>query len=456
MVERAAALDAINVSIEFDKRLWREDLDGSEAHVRMLGAQGIVEAEDVDAILGGLGIIRAELADGTFPFRDEFEDIHLNVEARLTELIGDTGKKLHTGRSRNDQVATDLRLFVLREGVALEADIVEMANALLFTAERELDALTIMPFYTHLQRAQPVLLAHHLLAHAEALERDRGRLRDALKRTNQSPLGAAAGAGSGYAIDPHLCAKGLGFREPCRNSLDAVGSRDFCLELLSALSILMVNLSRIAQELILWSSSEFGFCHLSDRVTTGSSIMPQKRNPDGAELVRGKTGRVIGRLMGLLTTVKALPLAYNKDLQEDKEAIFDAVDTTRLALRVLTITLHEATFNRERMREAVDDRRGYANATELADYLTQRGLPFREAYHKVKDLVREADGQGLKLEELPLSRLEELGPGVDVSVLDYLAVDAAVERRSAFMGTAPERVREALEAAQQRWWGEEA
>jgi argininosuccinate lyase len=363
MKDKDPALAAIHVSIQFDRRLWREDIDGSLAHVRMLGAQGILPEEDVTAIAAGLEEVAGEIDAGTFPFRDEYEDIHLNVEKRLTENIGEIGGKLHTGRSRNDQVATDLRLWTLRRGPKIVRGVRALIETLLAGADRELDAGTVLPFYTHLQRAQPVLLAHHLLAHVEAFERDLGRLQDALARTSECPLGAGAGAGSGYPIDPARTARALGFARPMRNSLDAVAARDFVLELLSVLAILHVHLSRLAEELILWSSQEWGFVHLSDKVTTGSSIMPQKRNPDGAELVRGKTGRIVGGLVTLLTTVKALPLAYNKDLQEDKEALFDAVDTTLLSLHVLAATTREARFERDRMREAATARAGYANAT---------------------------------------------------------------------------------------------
>jgi argininosuccinate lyase len=446
-----AALSAIHISIHFDKELWREDLAGSRAHVTMLRETGILGEADVKEILRGLDLVEAEIREGSFPFRDNYEDIHLNIEQRLTELIGPVGGKLHTGRSRNDQVATDLRLWNLRVLGELDQAIEELGHELLKVARRELERGTTLPFYTHLQRAQPVLLAHHMLAHVEAFERDRGRLADARRRCSESPLGAGAGAGSGFAIDPALSASLLGFERPCRNSLDAVAARDFVVETLAASSIMMVHASRLAEEFILWSSQEFAFCVLSDKVTTGSSIMPQKRNPDGAELVRGKAGRVFGHLVGLLSTLKALPLAYNKDLQEDKEALFDSVQTLRLSLQVLTATTREASFKGETMRAAIEALGGYANATELADYLAARGMPFREAHAAVRALCAEARAAGQRLEDLPLSRYQVLAPMVEEDLFVALTTEAALARRAALMGTAPERVREALAAAEQRW-----
>jgi argininosuccinate lyase len=454
-----AALRAIHVSVQFDRRLWREDIDGSLAHVAMLAERGILTNDECATITRGLQQVAKEIEGGTFEFRESDEDIHLNIERRLTEIVGPVGGKLHTGRSRNDQVATDLRLWTLRQAKAIESDLTGLVRELLSAAKRELGGgggkssagPTVMPFYTHLQRAQPVLLAHHFLAHVEAFERDRGRLRDAAARANESALGAGAGAGSGFAIDAARSAELLEFARPCRNSLDAVAARDFVAEMLAALSILMVHLSRLAEEFILWSSQEFGFVTLSDAVTTGSSIMPQKRNPDGAELVRGKAGRVFGHLQGLLTTLKALPLAYNKDLQEDKEALFDAVDTARLSLRVMAVTVREANFDAARMREAIEAREGYANATELADYLAQRGMPFREAHAAVKGLCDEARAAGKRLEELGQERLKRISPLVGDDLLAALSTESALQRRSALMGTAPARVADALSAAEARW-----
>jgi len=447
-----AALAAIHVSIGFDRRLWREDIDGSVAHVRMLASRGIVARDEAAKIEAGLESVRAEIAGGTFRFREDQEDIHLNVEKRLTELVGEVGGKLHTGRSRNDQVATDLRLWTAR---ALEETVVlvrALEGALTDAAAHELVAGTVLPFYTHMQRAQPVLLAHHLLAHVESLHRDTIRLDDARRMTlSESPLGAGAGAGSGFPVDSAMTAKALGFAAPTANSLDAVSARDFALQALSALAILMTHLSRLAEELVLWSSAEFGYARLSDKVTTGSSIMPQKRNPDGAELVRGKTGRVFGHLMGLLTVVKALPLAYNKDLQEDKEAVFDAFDTARLSLDVLAACIREATFDRERMRAALEQREGYADATELADYLAQRGMPFREAHGAVKRLVERASAAKKRLGELSLEELRDAcGPLVSEDVFQALTTAAALARRAAPGGTSPERVREGLARARAR------
>lgn len=450
--KKDAALRAIHVSVQFDRRLWREDIDGSLAHVAMLAQRGILAKDECGTITRGLQQVAREIDHGSFEFREADEDIHLNIERRLTEIVGPVGGKLHTGRSRNDQVATDLRLWTLRQARVLETDLTELVRELFTAARREFGATpTVMPFYTHLQRAQPVLLAHHLLAHVEAFERDRDRLRDAANRANESPLGAGPGAGSGFAIDAARSAELLGFARPCRNSLDAVAARDFVAEMLAALSILMVHLSRLAEEFILWSSQEFRFVTLSDAVTTGSSIMPQKRNPDGAELVRGKAGRVFGHLQGLLTTLKALPLAYNKDLQEDKEALFDAVDTATLSLRVMAATVREAKFDAGRMRDAIEAREGYANATELADYLAQRGMPFREAHAAVKALCDEARAAGKRLEELGLERLKRISPRVGDDVLAAMTTEAALNRRSAWMGTASVRVAEALTAAEGRW-----
>jgi argininosuccinate lyase len=457
--KKDAALRAIHVSVQFDRRLWREDIDGSLAHVAMLGECGILTKDERATITRGLQQIAKEIENGKFEFREADEDIHLNIERRLTEIVGPVGGKLHTGRSRNDQVATDLRLWTLRQAQSLESDLTALVRELLAAARRELGDAgdrsgagpTVMPFYTHLQRAQPVLLAHHLLAHVEAFERDRGRLRDAAARANESPLGAGAGAGSGFPIDPVRSAELLGFARTCRNSLDAVAARDFVAEMLAALSILMVHLSRLAEEFILWSSQEFGFVTLSDAVTTGSSIMPQKRNPDGAELVRGKAGRVFGHLQGLLTTLKALPLAYNKDLQEDKEALFDAVDTATLSLRVMAATVREAKFDAAKMRAAIEAREGYANATELADYLAQRGMPFREAHAAVKSLCEEARATGKRIDDLGLERLMRISPSVAEDVAAALTTEAALQRRGALMGTAPACVAEALAAAARRW-----
>lgn len=449
--DKDPALRAIHVSIQFDQRLWHEDIAGSRAHVAMLGKCGILAADEVAQIEKGLDQVEAELANGTFEFRADDEDIHLNIERRLTEIIGPVGGKLHTGRSRNDQVATDLRLWCRTQLHEIDAAIQDVATALLDRAEEQLKANTILPFYTHLQRAQPVLLAHHLLAHLEAFERDRQRLLDAAKRVNESPLGAGAGAGSGYPIDPEQTAQALGFERPMRNSLDAVSARDFVAEVLAGLSILMTHLSRMAEEFILWSSAEFRFVTLGDDVTTGSSIMPQKRNPDGAELVRGKTPRVVGDLITMLGAMKAMPLAYNKDLQEDKEALFDAVDTTRLSLDVTTAMIRSAQFHGDNMRAAIEAVDGYANATELADYLSAKGMPFREAHGLTRQLVDEARAAGVRLEDLGLERLKAASEKIADDVLAALTSEAAIKKRAALMGTSSECVTSALADARRRW-----
>ena len=449
--DKDPALRAIHVSIQFDQRLWHEDIAGSRAHVAMLGKCGILAADEVAQIEKGLDQVEAELANGTFEFRADDEDIHLNIERRLTEIIGPVGGKPHTGRSRNDQVATDLRLWCRTQLHEIDAAIQDVATALLDRAEEQLKANTILPFYTHLQRAQPVLLAHHLLAHLEAFERDRQRLLDAAKRVNESPLGAGAGAGSGYPIDPEQTAQALGFERPMRNSLDAVSARDFVAEVLAGLSILMTHLSRMAEEFILWSSAEFRFVTLGDDVTTGSSIMPQKRNPDGAELVRGKTPRVVGDLITMLGAMKAMPLAYNKDLQEDKEALFDAVDTTRLSLDVTTAMIRSAQFHGDNMRAAIEAVDGYANATELADYLSAKGMPFREAHGLTRQLVDEARAAGVRLEDLGLERLKAASEKIADDVLAALTSEAAIKKRAALMGTSSECVTSALADARRRW-----
>lgn len=449
--DKDPALRAIHVSIQFDQRLWHEDIAGSRAHVAMLGKCGILSAEEVAQIEQGLDQVESELTAGTFEFRADDEDIHLNIERRLTEIIGPIGGKLHTGRSRNDQVATDLRLWCRAQLSTIDRAIEDLAAVLLDRAEEQLSAGTVLPFYTHLQRAQPVLLAHHLMAHLEAIERDRGRLVDAVRRLNESPLGAGAGAGSGYPIDPEHTAMSLGFARPMRNSLDAVAARDFALEVLAGLALLMTHLSRIGEEYILWSSAEFRFVTLGDDVTTGSSIMPQKRNPDGAELVRGKTGRVIGDFVALITALKAMPLAYNKDLQEDKEALFDAVDTSLLALNVTTAMIRSVTFHGEAMQAALETVDGYANATELADYLSAKGMPFRAAHGLVAELVGEARQAGVRLEDLGLERLKTASDLIDDDVIGALSTQAAVNKRSALMGTGPDRVASALADARRRW-----
>lgn len=436
-----------NASLPVDRALWREDLWQNRVHARMLKEVGLLTEEELGAILWGLDRIEEEIEAGTFPWREELEDVHMNLEARLTELIGPPGGKLHTARSRNDQVATDLRLFLRAAIDELLALLLELRRVLVREAERHLDPPYALPGYTHLQRAQPVLLAHWFLAYYEMLGRDAGRLEDARERLNESPLGAAALAGTGFPIDRHLTARELGFKAPMRNSLDAVASRDFALEVLSALNIAQLHLSRLAEELILFSTEEFGFVEVPDAFATGSSIMPQKKNPDILELIRAKAGRVLGALVGLSAVVKGLPLAYNKDLQEDKEPLLDALATYRDSLKLLSALLPGLKWNRERMWQAAEG--GFALATELADYLAERGLPFREAHHVVGRLVRRLVEEGRVLKDLTLEELKAHHPLFAEDALPLLRLETALHRRHSFGGTAPEAVRERLLEAKQ-------
>lgn len=429
-----------SASVDVDQRLWPQDIEGSIAHVRMLAAQSIVSAEDADLIVAGLQDIRASIERGEFEWDEAKEDVHMNIESALSAAIGDAGGRLHTARSRNDQVATDMRLWTRAACESLCTQIDELLQVLVDKAEAHMDYL--LPGYTHLQRAQPVRLAHHLLAWAEMLERDRGRLADAAARMNESPLGSAALASTTFALDREHSARALGFDRPMRNSLDAVSSRDFLLEAVAALSICAVNLSRIAEELVLWSSQEFGFVQMSDAYTTGSSIMPQKKNPDMPELVRGKTGRVVGDLVNLLMMVKGLPLAYNRDLQEDKEPTFDAFDTVSDCVAILSGAIESSTFDRERMAAALKD--GFVDATEVADWLAARGVPFREAHHVSGRLVQQAVQEGKTLSELPLEAYQKQHAAFDASIFEALDMDTAVERRKVFGGPARARVREAI------------
>ncbi|BDG22899.1 argininosuccinate lyase [Thermus thermophilus] len=434
-----------NASLSFDRALWREDLWQNRVHARMLHAVGLLSAEELEAILKGLDRIEEEIEAGTFPWREELEDVHMNLEARLTELVGPPGGKLHTARSRNDQVATDLRLYLRGAIDELLALLLALRRVLVREAEKHLDPLYVLPGYTHLQRAQPVLLAHWFLAYYEMLKRDAGRLEDAKERLNESPLGAAALAGTGFPIDRHFTARELGFKAPMRNSLDAVASRDFALEVLSALNIGMLHLSRMAEELILYSTEEFGFVEVPDAFATGSSIMPQKKNPDILELIRAKAGRVLGAFVGLSAVVKGLPLAYNKDLQEDKEPLLDALATYRDSLRLLAALLPGLKWRRERMWRAAEG--GYTLATELADYLAEKGLPFREAHHVVGRLVRRLVEEGRALKDLTLEELQAHHPLFAEDALPLLRLETAIHRRRSYGGTAPEAVRERLEEA---------
>jgi argininosuccinate lyase len=435
----AAIMEAINTSIDIDKRLAGHDLAGSRAHVQMLAAQGIVSRSDADAILKGLAQIEAEINDGTFAFRREFEDIHLNIEARLGELIGAPSGRLHTARSRNDQVATDFRLWVREACARADAGLAALQRALVDQADAH--SGTIMPGFTHMQPAQPVTFGHHCLAYVEMAARDRSRFTDASVRMNESPLGAAALAGTPFPIDRAVTAKALGFDAPMRNSLDAVASRDFALDYLSAATICSVHLSRLAEEIVLWASPSFGFVKLSDAFTTGSSIMPQKRNPDAAELVRAKTGRILGSFVALSTVMKGLALAYAKDLQEDKEAVFTAADALDLSLEAMAGMIGDLVPQPDAMRRAAEA--GYPTATDLADWLVRTlGKPFREAHHIAGALVKRAEELGVALDKLPLAEMQKAEPGITKDVFSVLSLDASVNSRDSLGGTAPSRVRE--------------
>ena len=431
-------------SIDFDRRLAAVDIAGSLAHARMLAAVGVLGADDLAAIERGLATIRGEIERGEFAWSRDLEDVHFNVERRLTALVGDAGKRLHTARSRNDQVATDLRLW-LRESIDGLLDLVTALRvALLDLAERH--AATIMPGFTHLQVAQPVTFGHHLLAYEAMLGRDAERLADGRRRVNRLPLGSAALAGTSYPIDRERVARELGFDGLCGNSLDAVSDRDFAIEFSATAALLMVHLSRFAEELVLWTSPRFGFVALADRFCTGSSIMPQKKNPDVPELVRGKTGRVVGSLMGLLVLMKGQPLAYNKDNQEDKEPLFDTVDTLADTLAIVAdLVANGITVDAARMREAA--REGFATATDLADYLVKRGLPFRDAHEAVARAVRHAEGRGCDLADLPLAELRAFSPLIGDDVFAVLTLEGSVASRDHPGGTAPARVHAAIAAA---------
>ena len=440
-------LDAIaarfSASVDVDGRLWPQDIDGSIAHVRMLADRDVLSKADAELIESGLQEIRASIEAGEFDWDAAKEDVHMNIEAALTEAVGEAGGRLHTGRSRNDQVATDMRLWTRQACETIVDDIDVLLEVLADKADAHLDFL--MPGYTHLQRAQPVRLAHHLLAWAEMLERDRGRVVDAARRMNESPLGAAALAGTTFPIDRESTAASLGFDRPMRNSLDAVSSRDFLLEAVSALAICSVHLSRIAEELVLWSSQEFAFMQMSDAFTTGSSIMPQKKNPDVPELIRGKTGRIFGHLMALLTLMKGQPLAYNKDNQEDKEPLFDTVDNLRGSLKVFADMIGALTCNRERMRAAA--LQGFATATDLADYLVRKGIPFRDAHEIVGKAVALGVRGGRDLAELTLDELRRFSPAIGEDVFAVLTLEGSVAARDHIGGTAPKQVREAIARA---------
>jgi argininosuccinate lyase len=430
-------------SVFFDKRLWQADIAGSLAHADMLMAQGIINAADHASIKHGMATITADIESGAFEWKLDLEDVHLNIEARLTALVGDAGKRLHTGRSRNDQVATDVRLWLRGEIDAITGLLTGLQKALVDIADNNVDV--ILPGFTHLQVAQPVSFGHHMLAYVEMFSRDAARMADVRKRVNCLPLGAAALAGTSYPLDRAHVAKALGMVDDqgqpcvCQNSLDAVSDRDFAIEFTAAASIAMVHISRMSEELILWMSQNFGFIHIPDRFTTGSSIMPQKKNPDVPELARGKTGRVVGHLMGLITLMKGQPLAYNKDNQEDKEPLFDTVDTLKDTLRIFADMVAGITVKPEAMEKAA--LRGYATATDLADYMVKKGLPFRDAHEAVAHAVKAAMAHGVDLSELPLAVLQEFNPKIDKDVYDVLSLRGSLNARSTLGGTAPVQVR---------------
>ena len=444
----AEIMERINASIEFDQRLFEQDIACSKAHVKMLLDQGIISSDDGSKILNGLDQILIEIETGKLQFQLEFEDIHLNIESRLKELIGDAAGRLHTARSRNDQVATDFRLWVRDTIDQLDLQLRDLQAALIELGECHFD--TLLPGLTHLQPAQPITFGHHMLAYVEMLGRDRSRLSDCRKRLNECPLGSAALAGTSFPVDRNATALLLGFDRPMPNSLDAVSARDFAAEFLSVAAITVVNLSRFAEEIVLWASPQFGFVELSDSFSTGSSIMPQKRNPDAAELARGKTGRILGSLQALLVVIKGLPLAYAKDLQEDKEPVFDAADSLTLVIAALTGMLEDMKINKEAMVAALA--KGYPTATDLADWLVRElDLPFRDAHHVTGVLVRNAESKGCELAELSLSEMQKVEKRINDTVFSVLSVEASAASRTSFGGTAPQLVREALAAAKERY-----
>ena len=442
-----AIMTAINASIGFDKRLYAQDIAGSRAHAAMLAATGILTNKDAEAIGEGLLTVLSEIETGNFPFRVDLEDIHMNVEARLKEVIGAPAGRLHTARSRNDQVAVDFRLWVRDQCDAAISGLEALMRA--FLAQAEAGADWVMPGFTHLQTAQPVTWGHHMMAYVEMLSRDRGRFIDARARMNECPLGAAALAGTSFPIDRHMTARALGFDRPTANSLDSVSDRDFALEFLAASSICAMHLSRFAEELVIWSSAQFRFVRLSDRWTTGSSIMPQKKNPDAAELLRAKLGRILGATVALFTVMKGLALTYSKDMQEDKEQVFDAADTLMLALAAMTGMVSDMTANREVLKTAAAS--GFSTATDLADWLVRElGLPFRDAHHVTGTLVAMAEGKGCDLPDLTLADMQSVHSGIRADVFDVLGVENSVRSRRSYGGTAPDQVRAQIAAWRER------
>lgn len=444
----AEAMAKINASIAFDKKLYAQDIEGSIAHCKMLGVQKIITMAEVNSIVRGLETIRTEIEAGSFVFKESLEDIHMNIEARLAELIGDTAGKLHTARSRNDQVALDFRLFVRSALKTTQAQLHALIAALLARAEEHVSA--VMPGFTHLQSAQPVTLGHHLMAYVEMFGRDSSRIHDALARMDECPLGSAALAGTSFPIDRQAVAKTLGFSQACANSLDGVSDRDFAIEALHIAALCAMHLSRLAEEFILWSSAPFGFIRLSDCFSSGSSIMPQKRNPDAAELIRGKAGRIYGALTSLLVTMKGLPLAYNKDMQEDKEPVFDAFEQWQLVLSAMTGMVGDFTADTARMESMAGE--AYSTATDLADWLVQKlGIPFRSAHHITARIVKIATDKKCTLAALPLSEMQRIEPRITKAIYDVLGVKQSVASRTSFGGTAPVRVKEAIKAARKKY-----
>jgi argininosuccinate lyase len=444
----AEIMEKINESISFDYRLYEQDIAGSTAHCTMLVKKKIITTKDGDAIIQGLKQIQKEIYKGKFVFKKELEDIHMNIESRLHELVGDVAGKLHTARSRNDQVAVDFKLYIREISRAIDKSLALLQTALLNKAASHTD--TIMPGYTHLQPAQPVVLGHHLLAYVEMFGRDRSRIKDGIARADECPLGAAALAGTSFPIDRKMTAKALGFDRPTSNSIDSVSDRDFVLDFLYSCSVIAMHLSRLAEEMVLWTSQEFAFIALSDAFTTGSSIMPQKRNPDAAELIRGKTGRVYGALTSLLTTLKGLPLTYGKDMQEDKEPVFDVVETISLCLAATTGMINDMKVNTDAMRRATA--KGYLTATDLADWLVQTlDFPFRKCHKIVARIVKIASEKQCELKDLSLAELQAIEPGITEAVYPVLNVDTAVHSRNSFGGTAPENVKKMIREAKKNY-----
>ncbi|MEM0988990.1 MAG: argininosuccinate lyase [Pseudomonadota bacterium] len=446
----SAVMEAINASIDFDRRMWAEDIEGSRAHAAMLARQGVIGQEDQAAIDRGLDQVAEEIVDGSFAYSAALEDIHMNIEARLRELVGDAGARLHTGRSRNDQAAVDIRLWVRKRCDEVDTALTRLIAALVDQADA--GAEMVMPGFTHLQTAQPVTWGHHMLAYAEMLDRDRGRFRDALARMNENPLGAAALAGTSFPIDRDMTAAALGFDRPMANSIDAVSDKDFELEFMAAASICAMHLSRFAEELVVWSSAQFRFVTLSDAFTTGSSIMPQKKNPDAAELVRGKIGRIAGHFQGLLMVMKGLSLAYAKDMQEDKEATFDAADTIQLMIAAMEGMVRDMRPNQAALAAAAEQ--GFSTATDLADWLVRvLAMPFRDAHHVTGSLVKLAEDRDIDLADLPLETMQSIEARITADVYSVLTVEASVASRTSYGGTSPVRVREQIIRWQQRLQG---